>query len=735
MQTTASPCDGGSKRYCAAALRTRLIASFLLAAASCGAQIPGSITVTDLPQYAYGASAMDAAGNLYIGTGGESTYPVTPGAAQTQFGGAACTVGGALIARPKVGTGPPPGTGVQSCTDAYLTKVNSAGNTVYATFLGRSGNDFASAVTVDSAGNLYAAGTAGGSFPTTANAAIATSNTSTTFAAKLNKTGSAFLYVTYLPATLAKVSAIAVDGQGNAYISGTTTTNHAIVIAVNADGSSFPYTTTLAGSQQESGGALMVDSSGDVIVTGRTDSRDFPVTAGVVQPNYGGAFDEFVTKLDPAGNVVFSTYLGGSGQEFGAVLGTDAAGNIYVTGATASTDFPTTSHSLQSTPAVPIWNNAYPGGYLTSITPDGSRLNYSTYIPSWDQSGGPYAIAVGTGGDVYLLDAGLAGSPVSTSAPQPCYNGGNDVFLAHFGPQGQLEDSTFVGDPHVSLPSNNYLPVDGAVMLLSTTGGTGNMPAFEQVRFGEPGWSAPACITPVVLNGATLNSQSQVVAAGEVVSLVGNGIGPATGVAYQGLPVPRMLGGVQVFFDGIQAPLLYAQSNQVNAIVPVEMNGQPSASVTLQYQNATFGPFTQQISAFDPAIFRWNPGTSSQAAAINQDGTINGPANPAPAGSIIAVWGTGLGPLATPCSDGDPNIDAADYLAASYSTVINSSGNISVPYSGGAPLLLCGVMQMNMQIPAGTPSGNFAIYPTAEYRSGNTYVYAQASAGATVVVK
>jgi uncharacterized protein (TIGR03437 family) len=261
------------------------------------------------------------------------------------------------------------------------------------------------------------------------------------------------------------------------------------------------------------------------------------------------------------------------------------------------------------------------------------------------------------------------------------------------------------------------------------------MPAFEEVRFGEPGWTAPACITPAVLNGATLNSQGQVVAAGEVVSLVGNGIGPATGVAYQGGLAPRTLGGVQVFFDGIQAPLLYAQSNQVNAIVPVEMSTQSSSRVTLQYQSTTFGPFTQQLASFDPGIFRWSPGTSSQAAAINQNGTINGPANPAPAGSIVSVWGTGLGPLTTPCSDGDPNIDAADFLAANYSTLINGSSNIPVPYSGGAPLLLCGVMQINIQIPAGTPSGNFGIYPEAEYSSGNLKTATTSFIGATVVVK
>ena len=94
----------------------------------------------------------------------------------------------------------------------------------------------------------------------------------------------------------------------------------------------------------------------------------------------------------------------------------------------------------------------------------------------------------------------------------------------------------------------------------------------------------------MVLNGATLTAGDGVVAPGEVVSLVGNGIGPSTGVVYQpGLQgqAPRTLGGVQVFFNGIQAPIIYAQSNQVNAIVPVELSGQTSTTVTLQYQNTT----------------------------------------------------------------------------------------------------------------------------------------------------
>ncbi|HEX3744077.1 MAG TPA: SBBP repeat-containing protein [Bryobacteraceae bacterium] len=720
---------GGSKRSPGVALCTILVIAQFPTASR--AQLAGSIAVRDLPQYAYGATAADANGNLYIATAGQYILPVTAGAAQTQPG---CTGTIGQTAGPKIGVFPGP----PICTDAYLTKLDPNGNTVYATFLGGPKSDGAGVVAVDSAGDLYAAGTTTGSFPTTANAAIPSSATSTTFAAKLNPSGSAFLYVTYLPDIVARIASIAVDGQGNAYIAGTTAANHAVVVAVSPEGATFLYTTTLAGSQKDSAEALTVDTSGDLLVIGETDSPDFPVTAAALQPHYGGNGDLFVTALDPAGNIVFSTFLGGSGNEDGAAVRTDAAGNVYVSGTTASPDFPPTSAGVPSPPPVPIWSNAAGGGFLTSLSPDGKALRYFNYVAYSSPLGGPSSMAVNTAGDVYLLGAGMAGSPVTPSAPQPCYDGASDVVLMHFSPQGQLEDSTFIGDNHASLPSNNYLPRDGSVELVSTTGGTGALPAVEQVRFGEPDWTSPACITPTTLNGATLYARGQVVAAGEVVSLVGSGIGPAAGVAYQPGPggqAGNALGGVQVFFDGIAAPILYAQSNQVNLIVPVEMSGQTSATVTLRYQNATFGPFTQQIARFDPAIFRWNPGVSTQAAAINQDFTVNGPANPAPAGSIVAVWGTGFGPLTTPCGDGSLNVDAADYLAQGYTTAINGDDTIEVAYSGGAPLLLCGVAQINIRIPPGTPSGNYAIYPEAEYRSANLYTASTANIGATVVVK
>ncbi len=471
MLTLVSARCSGSSRHATAAFSNILLALF--STATLHAQLAGSISVRPLTSTVTGPSAMDTSGNLYIGTSAGIGEPVTTGAAQTQFGGNACSGGtGPQIAGSKIGFFPQP----PLCNDAYLVKVDTNGNTVYATYLGGPLNDGARAVAIDSAGSLYVAGSTAGSFPTTVKAALPSSSTSTTFAAKLDKTGSTFLYVTYLPATISTVNTIAVDSQGNAYIAGTTAGKHAVVIEVSADGSTFLQTTTLGGSGQESTGSLVLDSSGNIVVWGLTTSTDFPVTAGVVQPKLAGVRDQFIAKLDPAGNILFATYRGGSGDELGASLQTDLAGNIYMAGLTQSIDFPTTAGSFQSTPAIPIWNNSAPGGFLTSLSPDGRIVRYSTYIPTSDGAanvGGPSEIAVGPAGDVYLLDAALASWPVTSSAPQPCYNGGEDTFLAHFGTRGEFVDSTYLGQipSHINLPGNNYLPRDGSIAIVSSNSG------------------------------------------------------------------------------------------------------------------------------------------------------------------------------------------------------------------------------------------------------------------------
>jgi hypothetical protein len=470
-------------------------------------------------------------------------------------------------------------------------KADAAGNLVFGTLLGGSNYDYATALAVDSAGNVFVVGDTGGSFPTTANAAIRTSTASRVFAAKLSADGSRFVYSTYLPDTAWDASAVAVDSQGNAYVAGTTTTGHAFITKVNPDGSAFLYDDTLPGTNVEEATALVVDAAGNAVVTGLTSSMVVWVSPGILQALPGGSQNVFVIRLDAGGQVVFSKRLGGTAVETPRAVQLDSAENIYVAGQTTSLDFPTTPGSFQPAPIVPMWNNASPGGFIVKLSADGSAVLYSSYVMSLETPGqGVTALAVTASGEAYVGGSAGAGFAVTESAPQICLGGSADVFVAHLDPRGALLEATYVGGPHADSAQALALANDGSVMLAGYPSDSTGLTTFSRIRFGGPGWSAPACLSPDALNAATLHSEGSGIAAGEFITLTGFGIGPKNGVAYQpdaqGQP-PRQLAGVQVFFDGVPAPLLYAQSRQVNVLVPFELSGKGSTNVVVQYNGTT----------------------------------------------------------------------------------------------------------------------------------------------------
>jgi hypothetical protein len=186
------------------------------------------------------------------------------------------------------------------------------------------------------------------------------------------------------------------------------------------------YSTYLGGSDQDIGGGIAVDSTGSVYVTGEAISPDFPNTPGVYQTAYKGLGDIFVTKFSPAGNsLVYSTYLGGTGQEHSSDtispgihqgIAVDASGNVYVVGDTASTDFPTMS-AFQPT------CNAWSSGscytaFLSKLSADGSQLLYSTYLGG---SGADDVIGVALDSSGYAYLAGETGSPDFPTTPNSMY--------------------------------------------------------------------------------------------------------------------------------------------------------------------------------------------------------------------------------------------------------------------------------------------------------------------------
>jgi|CZKD01.1.fsa_nt_gi hypothetical protein len=203
------------------------------------------------------------------------------------------------------------------------------------------------------------------------------------------------------------------------------------------------YSTYLGGSGDDQAGGIAVDATGNVYVTGSTDSTDFPLTTLGSLP--AGNTHVFVAKLDARGsNLIYADYIGGNSQDYGYALALDAANNVYVTGSTASSDFP----------MVNPFQGTYPGAFnafLTKISPDGSSLSYSTYFGG-NGSDLPSSVAVDSAGAMMI-----AGYTSSTNLPVAnAYQStvsanlggiyGDYGFLTKFSPDGSsLVYSTYFG--------------------------------------------------------------------------------------------------------------------------------------------------------------------------------------------------------------------------------------------------------------------------------------------------
>jgi hypothetical protein len=274
-----------------------------------------------------------------------SDFPTTPGAWQTTLGGGA---------------------------DVFVTKLNPTGSAlVYSTYLGGARFDQGSAIAVDAAGNAYVTGgTTSGDFPTTPGTRQPTFGggfAKDVFVTKLNPTGRALAYSTYLGAGSDEHGyGIAVDSVGNAYVTGTSATDfpttpgalqttspgggNGFIAKLNPAASALVYSTYLGGSSYDQGAEIAVDAAGSAHVTGYTESTDFPTTPDARQTALLGFNDAYLTKLNPAGGaLVYSTYLGGSGGDEGIGVALDSAGNAYTAGFTTSSDFPTTPGTRQAT--------------------------------------------------------------------------------------------------------------------------------------------------------------------------------------------------------------------------------------------------------------------------------------------------------------------------------------------------------------------------------------------------
>jgi len=346
--------------------------------------------------------------------------------------------------------------------NVIIVKLNQTGSAlVYATYLGGTFEDQGFAITADAGGNAYLTGfVLSSDFPTTAGAYKTGSPAGTdAFVTKLNPGGTALVYSTLIGGSNQdRGMGIAVDNTGNAYVGGFTqstdfpTTAGAFmtvkpggsqslfVTKLNTTGTALVYSTYLGGSGTDQLYALAIDGSGNAYLTGNTTSTDFPTTAGAYRTTAIGTSDVFVTKLNPTGTgLVYSTYLGGSQTDQGQAIAVDASGNAYVTGYTASADFPTT-------PGVLGLNlTGSENCFVTKLDAAGSNLVFSTYLGGKSVDIG-YGIAVDGSGQVYV--GGLTASsdfPTTPGALKTTFVG-STTFFSLLNPTGtSLAYSTFWG--------------------------------------------------------------------------------------------------------------------------------------------------------------------------------------------------------------------------------------------------------------------------------------------------
>jgi uncharacterized protein (TIGR03437 family) len=226
-------------------------------------------------------------------------------------------------------------------------------------------------------------------------------------------------------------------------------------------------------------------------------------------------------------------------------------------------------------------------------------------------------------------------------------------------------------------------------------------------RIGTPpaDWIDVCGAAPVLTAGAITNAASFAtgpLSPGEIVTLFGTGMGPASIVTATinalGL-VDNTLAGTRVLFDGVPAPIIYTSANTVSAVVPYATAGKSSTMVQVEYQGQLSPATSFPIAPATPGIFE----LGSSQWVVNQDGTINSPANPAAAGSVVVFYATGAGQTNPAGVDGTLAAVPLPAPAGKVSVTIGGT-NASVLYAGAAPGLVAGLLQVNVRIPSSLPS-------------------------------
>jgi uncharacterized protein (TIGR03437 family) len=464
---------------------------------------------------------------------------------------------------------------------------------------------------------------------------------------------------------------LAVDAGGNLFIADTL---NAKVRKVSASG----VITTVAGSGTPGYGGdgaaatsaqlnlpigVAVDSSGNLYIADFGNSRVREVSAN----NIGTVAGSGSNGYSGDGGAAAKAQLNGPQG-----VAVDAAGDLFI----ADTE---NNRVREVTPGGLIATVA--GNGAAGYSGDGGQATSA-------QVGNPVGVAVDAAGNVYTVDA--------SSRVRQVYPNGLIVTIAGNGSLGYSGDGGLATQAQLNAPSAIALGNNGNLYVADTANS-----AVRLLQYAGNGLSIGA-----VTNAAS--SVSGPVAPGEVVVLYGSGLGPAGLVQYQLDPttgrVGTSLAGTSVIFGGTPAPILYTSATQIGAVVPYSLAGS-YVQVFVQYQGATSAPVPLAVAQVAPALFTADSSGKGQAAASNQDGTVNGAAHPAKVGSYISLWLTGAGQTNPAGVDGLPGAAPLPQPAAAVTVTIGGQ-SVTPQYAGQAPVAVAGVMQINAPIPSGIQAGN-----------------------------
>ncbi len=564
------------------------------------------------------------------------------------------------------------------------------------------------------------------------------------------------------PATSAQLSGpsgLAVDKAGNTYV--TDAGNHRVRkvspdgIITTAAGNGTPRYWGDGGPATDAGlstpGAVAADNDGNVYLSDSGGERTRKVSPNGniatvtistywglstdAEGNVYGAAGGWVDKITANGTIARVAgngkggYSGDGGPAVNAQfnyaqgLAVDTAGNLYVADVNNSRVRKISADGIITTVA----GNGNPG-----YSGDGGPAISA-------QMNEPFSVTVDRGGNVYIADLGnsrirmvspagimttvagnntqgyIGGLGVAAENTGALYvlddPGGNGGRVRKVSPNGII--STLVNNPGNGYtgdggPSNNGQLSSPEAIAVDSVGNIYIADTYnDAIRVLRPTTEPQPTVTAITHAASSLSAP---LAPGEIFTLYGSGMGPAQLAQMhlndKGL-VDTTLAETQVTFNGIPAPIVYTSDQQLAAIVPYATKG-PSADMVVTYQGHPTNPMPVLIQASSPGLFTADSTGQGQAAAINQDGTINTPTNPAAAGSYISLYATGEGATTPAGVDGKPA--TAPLPKPILPVTVTIAGQPApVQYAGAAPGLVAGVMQVNAQIPANTPSGKIAV--------------------------